>query len=55
MAVDAGILAGTDVEARPLAGDRAKREIALIWRPASPRGDEFRMLAEALRTGSGRT
>jgi LysR family transcriptional regulator, hydrogen peroxide-inducible genes activator len=49
MAVDAGILNGTDVEARPLAGERAKREIALIWRPASPRGDEFRMLADALK------
>jgi LysR family hydrogen peroxide-inducible transcriptional activator len=51
MAVDAGILAGTQVVARPLASDTANREIALIWRKNSPRGDEFRLLAEELRAG----
>lgn len=51
MAVDAGILNGTDVVARPLKSDMANREIALIWRRNSPRGDEFRMLAEELRAG----
>jgi len=51
MALDAGILNGTDVVARPLRSDTANREIALIWRRNSPRSDEFRMLAEELRTG----
>ena len=51
MAVDAGILNGTDVVARPLSSPMANREIALVWRRNSPRGDEFRMLAEELRAG----
>ncbi|NNC60639.1 MAG: LysR family transcriptional regulator [Erythrobacter sp.] len=51
MALDAGILAGTDVVARPLKSSAAKREITLIWRKNSPRGDEFRLLAEELRAG----
>ena len=51
MALDAGILAGTDVVARPLKASAAKREITLIWRKNSPRGDEFKLLAEELRAG----
>jgi LysR family hydrogen peroxide-inducible transcriptional activator len=51
MAIDAGILNGTDVVARPLLSPNANREIALVWRKNSPRGDEFRMLAEELRAG----
>jgi LysR family hydrogen peroxide-inducible transcriptional activator len=51
MAVDAGILNGTDVVARPLHAPNANREIALVWRKNSPRSDEFRMLAEELRAG----
>jgi LysR family hydrogen peroxide-inducible transcriptional activator len=51
MALDAGILNGTNVVARPLKAPNANREIALVWRKNSPRGDEFRMLAEELRTG----
>jgi len=51
MAVDAGILNGTDVVARPLSSPTANREIALVWRRNSPRGDEFRLLAEELRAG----
>jgi LysR family hydrogen peroxide-inducible transcriptional activator len=38
MALDAGILNGTDVVARPLKSDNANREIALVWRKNSPRG-----------------
>jgi LysR family hydrogen peroxide-inducible transcriptional activator len=49
MALDAGILAGTRVEARPLKAEHAFRRIALIWRKGSPREKEFRMLAEALK------
>ncbi|MBC2666544.1 hydrogen peroxide-inducible genes activator [Novosphingobium flavum] len=51
MAVDAGILNGTDVIARPLKSDTANREIALVWRKNSPRSDEFKLLAEELRAG----
>jgi len=51
MAVDAGILNGTEVVARPLKGSSAKREIALIWRKNSPRSEEFKLLAEELRAG----
>ena len=51
MALDAGILNGTNVVARPLKAPHANREIALIWRRNSPRADEFRMLADELRAG----
>ena len=51
MALDAGILNGTNVVARPLKSDRANREIALVWRKNSPRSEEFRLLAEELRAG----
>ena len=51
MALDAGILNGTNVVARPLKSNNANREIALVWRKNSPRGEEFRLLAEELRRG----
>ena len=51
MALDAGILEGTNVVARPLRSKVASREIALIWRKNSPRGPEFELLAEELRAG----
>lgn len=51
MAVEAGILAGTDVVARPVQSDTAKREIVLVWRKNSPREADFRLLAEELRAG----
>tara|TARA_B100000678_G_scaffold63560_1_gene51810 strand:+ start:486 stop:1382 length:897 start_codon:yes stop_codon:yes gene_type:complete len=51
MAVDAGILNGTEVVARPLKSSLASREIALIWRKNSPRRDDFELLAEELRAG----
>ena len=51
MAIDAGILAGTQVLARPLKARNAHREIALVWRKNSPRAAEFRLLAEELREG----
>lgn len=35
--------------ARPLAAEKAKRTIALIWRKSSPREVEFRLLAQALQ------
>ena len=51
MALDAGILNGTQVVARPLISQSANREIALVWRKNSPRAEEFRLLAEELRAG----
>ena len=51
MALDAGILNGTNVVARPLHSPNANREIALVWRKNSPRAEEFRMLADELRAG----
>ena len=51
MALDAGILDGTDVVARPLTTSNDTRDIALIWRKNSPRAEEFRLLAEELRAG----
>jgi LysR family hydrogen peroxide-inducible transcriptional activator len=51
MALDAGILNGTNVVARPLKAANANREIVLVWRKNSPRGEEFRLLAEELRAG----
>ncbi len=51
MALDAGILNGTDVVARPVESDTAKREIVLVWRKNSPREADFRLLAEELRAG----
>ena len=49
MAIEAGILDGTKVEARPLRSERDYRRIALVWRRSSPREEEFRLLAESLR------
>jgi LysR family hydrogen peroxide-inducible transcriptional activator len=49
MAIDAGILENTQVDAKPLRADHGYRRIALIWRRSSPRESEFRLLAQALR------
>ena len=51
MAIEAGILKGTDVVARPLKATNSSREIALVWRKNSPRADEFKLLAEEFRAG----
>ena len=51
MAVEAGILSGTEVVARPVESENAKREIVLAWRRNSPREADFRLLAEELRAG----
>ncbi|MBB4840769.1 MULTISPECIES: hydrogen peroxide-inducible genes activator [Sphingomonas] len=48
MAVDSGILDHTQVAARPLEADNASRRIALVWRKASPRERDFRLLADVL-------
>jgi LysR family transcriptional regulator, hydrogen peroxide-inducible genes activator len=51
MAIDAGILNGTQIAVRPLESDHAVRQIALVWRRNSPRSEEFRLLAQELRAG----
>ncbi|HZG08738.1 MAG TPA: hydrogen peroxide-inducible genes activator [Allosphingosinicella sp.] len=53
MAVEAGILQGTGVTARPLKAEHAYRRIALIWRKGSPREKDFQLLGQALRGGHG--
>jgi LysR family hydrogen peroxide-inducible transcriptional activator len=49
MAIDAGIIAGTRIEAKPLRSDHGFRRIALIWRRSSPRESEFQLLGGAIR------
>src|SRR5690349_4199527 len=49
MAIEAGILEGTRIDARPLRSDHGYRRIALIWRRSSPRESEFQLLAATLR------
>jgi LysR family hydrogen peroxide-inducible transcriptional activator len=49
MAIEAGILEGTNVDARPLRSDHGFRRIALIWRRSSPRESEFELLGAAIR------
>src|SRR3982751_1417671 len=53
MAIEAGILSGTGVDAKPLRSEHPYRRIALIWRRSSPREGEFQMLATALRQIAG--
>lgn len=53
MAVDAGILEHTSVRARPLDAANAARHIALVWRKASPRERDFRLLADVLAAARG--
>ena len=48
MALNAGILANTHLVARPLEADNPSRTIALVWRRASPREKDFRLLADLL-------
>lgn len=49
MAIETGILHGTDVETKRLKSDHGFRRIALIWRRSSPRESEFQLLATTLR------
>jgi LysR family hydrogen peroxide-inducible transcriptional activator len=45
LALDAGILKGTGLVARPIAADRPARDIALAWRKGTRRREEFQLLA----------
>ncbi|MCT8000268.1 hydrogen peroxide-inducible genes activator [Sphingomonas sanguinis] len=48
MALKSGILDNTHITARPLDAENAMRKIALVWRRASPREKDFRLLAQVL-------
>jgi LysR family hydrogen peroxide-inducible transcriptional activator len=48
LAVEAGLLNGTDLVTRPLRSDSATREIGLVWRQGTGRASEFRLLAKEL-------
>lgn len=48
MALKAGILGGTDLVARPLAGEDGARIIGLAWRKGTRRAGEFELLAAAI-------
>jgi LysR family hydrogen peroxide-inducible transcriptional activator len=52
IAIDAGILEHTRVAALPLDAENASRQIALVWRKASPRARDFRLLAGVLATAA---
>jgi LysR family hydrogen peroxide-inducible transcriptional activator len=49
MAIETGILHGTNVDAKRLESEHGFRRIALIWRRSSPRENEFQLLASTLR------
>jgi LysR family hydrogen peroxide-inducible transcriptional activator len=56
LALDAGILKGTELVARPLAGDgAASRGIGLGWRRGTRRAGEFRLLAEKIAEAAAAT
>jgi LysR family transcriptional regulator, hydrogen peroxide-inducible genes activator len=55
MAIDAGILRGTNLETRPLAGRPSSRRIGLAWRRRSARKETFRTLGAAFEEEFART
>lgn len=55
MALDSGILAGTDLVSRSLGSDAPARTIGLAWRASSPRKAEFRLLGQTILKFYGET
>lgn len=49
IAIDGGVLSGTNIEVRPLEGPHVSRQIGLVWRQTSGREQEFRLLGESLK------
>jgi LysR family hydrogen peroxide-inducible transcriptional activator len=49
IAVEAGILSGTDIRLAELSGPPARRSLGLAWRKGSSRAADFRLLAAFLR------
>jgi LysR family hydrogen peroxide-inducible transcriptional activator len=50
LAIDGGILAGTNLVTRPMAADEPWRDIALAWRKGTGRRAEFLLLVKEIRT-----
>jgi LysR family hydrogen peroxide-inducible transcriptional activator len=48
LAVNAGLLLGTNLVTRPLPGHEAVRKIGLVWRRGTGRRNEFRLLAKEI-------
>jgi LysR family hydrogen peroxide-inducible transcriptional activator len=48
LAINAGLLTGTNLVTRPLIGEKPKRKIGLIWRDHTARREEFCLLAKEL-------
>jgi LysR family transcriptional regulator, hydrogen peroxide-inducible genes activator len=53
LAVDAGLLEGTNLVTRPLIADEPARKIGLVWRRGTGRRDEFRLLAKEFSKRAG--
>lgn len=49
MAIDAGMLRGLDLVARPLGGEQPYRRVGLVWRKSSGRKETFQRLCAELR------
>lgn len=49
LALDGGILKGTEIVVRPLDVEQPQRDIALIWRKGTARAAEFQLLAQELK------
>ena len=54
LAIDAGILRGTELTAIPLEDRAQARTIGLAWRARTGRREEFQLLARELRRLAGR-
>jgi LysR family hydrogen peroxide-inducible transcriptional activator len=48
LAVEAGLLLGTNLVTRPLLAKEPARKIGLVWRRGTGRREEFRLLAREL-------
>lgn len=48
LAVDSGLLRGTNLVTRPLVSGELERKISLVWRRGTGRREEFRLLAKEL-------
>ncbi|HVM84253.1 MAG TPA: LysR substrate-binding domain-containing protein, partial [Candidatus Binatia bacterium] len=49
MALQAKLLKGSELVARPVAGGKPGRRVGLIWRKTSAREKEFRLLGQAIK------
>ena len=52
LAVEAGLLHGTNLVTRPLLVEGAARKIGLVWRSSTRRRNEFRLLAREIAAHS---